>query len=71
MLRLELVIPGKVQAVAEKKLKNVQQIFVWDMNLYFALVHYNPLSKKWDPDLSYLQLHVNLAIAFTIWRFDR
>jgi len=31
--------------------------------------HFNPKSGKWDPDFSYLQKHVSLAIAFNIWRY--
>eukprot|EP01113_Clastostelium_recurvatum_P002611 TRINITY_DN11104_c0_g1_i3.p1 TRINITY_DN11104_c0_g1~~TRINITY_DN11104_c0_g1_i3.p1 ORF type:complete len:996 (+),score=235.45 TRINITY_DN11104_c0_g1_i3:83-3070(+) len=32
-------------------------------------VHYNPVSKKWDPDNSSLQRHVSLAIAYNILRY--
>lgn len=31
--------------------------------------HLNPKSGKWDPDLSYLQRHVSLAICFNIWKY--
>ena len=30
-------------------------------------LHYNPISGKWDPDLSRLQRHVSLAISYNIW----
>jgi trehalose/maltose hydrolase-like predicted phosphorylase len=32
-------------------------------------LHYNPRSGKWDPDLSRLQRHVSLAIAYNIWEY--
>ncbi|KMQ51364.1 Trehalose 6-phosphate phosphorylase [Chitinispirillum alkaliphilum] len=32
-------------------------------------VHYNPVSDKWDPDLSRNQRHVSLAIAYNIWEY--
>ncbi len=31
------------------------------------VIHYNPLSGKWDPDLSRNQRHVSLAIAYDVW----
>jgi len=30
------------------------------------VIHYNPVSGKWDPDLSCLQRHVSIAIAYNI-----
>jgi trehalose/maltose hydrolase-like predicted phosphorylase len=33
------------------------------------LVHLNPLSGRWDPDLSHNQRHVNAAIFFNIWNY--
>src|SRR5689334_7132588 len=32
-------------------------------------VHLNPLSGRWEPDLSRNQRHVNAAIFFNIWRY--
>jgi trehalose/maltose hydrolase-like predicted phosphorylase len=33
------------------------------------VVHLNPLSGRWDPDLSHNQRHVNAAIFFNIWHY--
>ena len=33
------------------------------------LVHLNPLSGRWEPDLSHNQRHVNAAIFYNIWRY--
>jgi trehalose/maltose hydrolase-like predicted phosphorylase len=32
-------------------------------------VHLNPLSGRWDPDLSHNQRHVNAAIFYNIWNY--
>jgi len=32
-------------------------------------MHLNPKSGRWLPDASHLQRHVNLAIAFNVWRY--
>jgi trehalose/maltose hydrolase-like predicted phosphorylase len=32
-------------------------------------VHLNPLSGRWEPDLSHNQRHVNAAIFYSIWRY--
>lgn len=32
-------------------------------------LHYNPKSRRWIPDHTYLQRHVNAAIAFNIWHY--
>ena len=32
-------------------------------------VHLNPISGRWDPDLSHRQRHVNAAIFFNVWRY--
>ena len=32
-------------------------------------VHLNPLSGRWEPDLSHNQRHVNAAIFYNIWRY--
>jgi trehalose/maltose hydrolase-like predicted phosphorylase len=32
-------------------------------------LHLNPLSGRWDPDLSHDQRHVNAAIFYNIWRY--
>jgi trehalose/maltose hydrolase-like predicted phosphorylase len=34
-------------------------------------VHLNPLSGRWEPDLSHNQRHVNAAIFFNIWNYFR
>ncbi|MFO8055286.1 MAG: beta-phosphoglucomutase family hydrolase [Bacteroidales bacterium] len=34
-------------------------------------IHYNPVSGKWDPDLSLRQRHVSLAIAVNILNYSR
>ncbi|MGA8165507.1 MAG: glycosyl hydrolase family 65 protein [Waddliaceae bacterium] len=33
------------------------------------LVHLNPRSGRWISDYSYIQRHVNVAIAYNVWRF--
>jgi len=33
------------------------------------LVHLNPLSDRWEPDLSHNQRHVNAAIFYNIWNY--
>ena len=33
------------------------------------IIHYNPVSGKWDPDLSRRQRHVSIAIAYNIWEY--
>jgi trehalose/maltose hydrolase-like predicted phosphorylase len=33
------------------------------------LVHLNPLSERWEPDLSHNQRHVNAAIFYNVWRY--
>ncbi len=33
------------------------------------VVHLNPRSGRWDPDLSRYQRHVNIAIFYNIWRY--
>ena len=32
-------------------------------------VHLNPLSGRWDPDLSHNQRHVNAAIFYNVWQY--
>ncbi|HEY2006185.1 MAG TPA: glycoside hydrolase family 65 protein, partial [Solirubrobacteraceae bacterium] len=32
-------------------------------------VHLNPLSGRWEPDLSHNQRHVNAAIFYNVWRY--
>ncbi|KAB1442222.1 HAD-IA family hydrolase [Pseudodesulfovibrio senegalensis] len=32
-------------------------------------IHYNPESKKWDPDLSRRQRHVSIAVFVNAWRY--
>jgi trehalose/maltose hydrolase-like predicted phosphorylase len=34
-------------------------------------VHLNPLSGRWEPDLSHNQRHVNAAIFYNIWKYFR
>jgi alpha,alpha-trehalase len=33
------------------------------------VTHLNPISKRWIPDNSHLQRHVNAAIAFNVWSY--
>jgi trehalose/maltose hydrolase-like predicted phosphorylase len=33
------------------------------------VVHLNPLSGQWEPDLSHNQRHVNAAIFYNIWSY--
>ncbi|OVE73344.1 hypothetical protein BVX93_01815 [bacterium B13(2017)] len=33
------------------------------------IIHYNPMSGKWDPDLSCLQRHVSIAVAYNVWEY--
>ena len=33
------------------------------------VVHLNPLSGAWDPDVSHLQRHVNSAIVYNVWSY--
>jgi trehalose/maltose hydrolase-like predicted phosphorylase len=33
------------------------------------IIHFNPVSGKWDPDLSSRQRHVNIAIFYNIWEY--
>lgn len=33
------------------------------------IIHYNPVSGKWDSDLSRRQRHVSIAIAYNIWEY--
>ncbi len=33
------------------------------------LVHFNPRSGKWGPDLSRLQRHVSIAVAYNVWEY--
>ena len=35
------------------------------------MVHLNPKSGRWDPDLSHNQRHVNAAIFYNIWEYYR
>ncbi len=32
-------------------------------------LHYNPNSGEWDPDLTYLQRHINISVARSIWEY--
>lgn len=32
-------------------------------------LHFNPRSGRWDADLSHLQRHINIAIAYDIWQY--
>ena len=35
------------------------------------IVHLNPLSGQWDPDLSHRQRHVNAAIFYNVWHYHQ
>ncbi|MEK6439066.1 glycoside hydrolase family 65 protein [Pseudonocardia sp. T1-2H] len=32
-------------------------------------LHLNPLSGRWLPDVSYLQRHIGLAVAYSVWQY--
>ena len=32
-------------------------------------IHLNPKTGKWDPDITYLQRHINAAIAYNVWQY--
>jgi trehalose/maltose hydrolase-like predicted phosphorylase len=32
-------------------------------------LHLNPLSGRWTPDITFLQRHVGLAVAYTMWQY--
>ena len=32
-------------------------------------IHFNPVSEKWDPDYSFLQLHANIAVFYNVWNY--
>lgn len=34
-----------------------------------ALVHQNPLSGQWAPDETYLQRHIDAAVAYNVWQY--
>jgi len=34
-----------------------------------ALVHLNPQSGRWLPDVTYLQRHVGIAVAYNVWQY--
>ncbi len=40
-----------------------------DGNEETQVIHYNPLSDKWDPDLSSRQRHVSIAIFYNVWTY--
>jgi beta-phosphoglucomutase family hydrolase len=33
------------------------------------IIHFNPVSGKWDPDLSSRQRHVSIAVAYSVWEY--
>jgi len=33
------------------------------------VIHFNPVSGKWDPDLSSRQRHVSIAVAYSAWEY--
>ncbi|MBD3344777.1 MAG: beta-phosphoglucomutase [Chitinivibrionales bacterium] len=33
------------------------------------VIHYNPVSGKWDPDLSCRQRHISIAIFYNVWMY--
>jgi trehalose/maltose hydrolase-like predicted phosphorylase len=40
-----------------------------DGNEETQVIHYNPRSGRWEPDLSHNQRHVNAAIFYNIWHY--
>ncbi len=57
---------------AARKLKLKGAMYPWqsgsDGREESQNIHLNPLSKRWVPDNSSLQRHVNLAIAYNVWQ---
>ena len=35
------------------------------------VIHLNPLSGQWDPDVTHLQRHVSAAIFYNVWKYDQ
>ncbi|MEJ2613422.1 MAG: glycosyl hydrolase family 65 protein [Ignavibacteriaceae bacterium] len=33
------------------------------------IIHLNPKSGEWDPDITHLQRHINSAVAYNIWQY--
>ncbi len=33
------------------------------------IIHFNPKSGTWGPDLSRLQRHVSIAVFYNVWRY--
>jgi trehalose/maltose hydrolase-like predicted phosphorylase len=63
---------GEARAAA-REAGYVGAMFPWqsgsDGSEETQIVHLNPLSGQWDPDLSHRQRHVNAAIFYNVWHY--
>jgi len=63
---------GEARAAA-REAGYVGAMFPWqsgsDGSEETQVVHLNPLSGQWDPDLSHRQRHVNAAIFYNVWHY--
>jgi trehalose/maltose hydrolase-like predicted phosphorylase len=65
---------GEARAAA-REAGYVGAMFPWqsgsDGSEETQIVHLNPLSGNWDPDLSHRQRHVNAAIFYNVWHYHQ
>jgi alpha,alpha-trehalase len=65
---------GEARAAA-REAGYVGAMFPWqsgsDGSEETQIVHLNPLSGQWDPDLSHRQRHVNAAIFYNVWHYHQ
>jgi len=65
---------GEARAAA-REAGYVGAMFPWqsgsDGSEETQVVHLNPLSGNWDPDLSHRQRHVNAAIFYNVWHYHQ
>lgn len=65
---------GEARAAA-RECGYVGAMFPWqsgsDGSEETQVVHLNPLSGQWDPDLSHRQRHVNAAIFYNVWHYHQ
>jgi trehalose/maltose hydrolase-like predicted phosphorylase len=65
---------GEARAAA-REAGYVGAMFPWqsgsDGSEETQIVHLNPLSGHWDPDLSHRQRHVNAAIFYNVWHYHQ
>jgi alpha,alpha-trehalase len=64
-------LPAARRAAAEAGYKGA--MYPWqsgsDGREESQLLHLNPLSGRWNPDATYRQRHVGLAVAYTMWQY--